>query len=168
MPYCHSRVIRFHETDAAGVVYFANLLTLCHEAYEAALAAGGFVLSDFFSAADDFAVPIVHTEADFYRPLRCGDRIQIQLTPKQLTPHSFEIAYALYPEAASSEPASSKPSSSAPSASPSTSQGAISKPLATALTRHVCISPQMRHRQALTPELIRWIATLAAPTPSTD
>ena len=164
MPYCYSRVIRFHETDAAGVVYFANLLTLCHEAYEAALAAGGFVLSDFFSAADDVAVPIVHTEADFYRPLRCGDRIQIQLTPKQLTPHSFEIAYALYPEPASSELASSNPSSSAPSAS----QRASSKPLATSLTRHVCISPQIRHRQELTPELLRWIATMDAPTPSTD
>lgn len=154
MPYCYHRIIHFHETDAAGVVYFANLLTLCHEAYEAALSAEGFVLSEFFSTAGDLAVPIVHTEADFYRPLRCGDRIQIQLHPTQITPHSFEITYTLHPDS--------------PSKSPATSQATGTKPLATALTRHTCISPKTRRRQALTPELIRWIATLAEPAAPSD
>ncbi|MGB7087821.1 MAG: thioesterase family protein, partial [Phormidesmis sp.] len=103
MSFVYARVIRFHETDAAGVVYFANLLTLCHEAYEAALAEAGVDLKQFFSSArssgDDsnekggIAVPVVHAEADFYRPLFCGDAIAIILMPTQLTLHSFEIAY---------------------------------------------------------------------------
>ena len=48
MAFLYTRTIRFHETDAAGVVYFANLLTLCHEAYEAALAEAGLDVKSFF------------------------------------------------------------------------------------------------------------------------
>ena len=38
MPFSYSRSVRFADTDAAGVVFFANYLALCHEAYEEALA----------------------------------------------------------------------------------------------------------------------------------
>ena len=48
MAFTLRRVIRFQETDAAGVVYFANLLALCHEAYEASLAHAGIALKPFF------------------------------------------------------------------------------------------------------------------------
>ena len=97
----HVHVVRFHETDAAGVVYFANLLTFCHEAYEAALAAVGIDVALFFSRDRNVAVPVIHAEADFYRPVRCGEAIAIHLIPKQLTAHSFEIHYAIYREDAS-------------------------------------------------------------------
>ena len=50
--FVYTRSIRFHETDAAGVVYFANVLVLCHEAYEASLAAAGIDLGEFFSDPD--------------------------------------------------------------------------------------------------------------------
>lgn len=35
--YIYKRIIRFQDTDAAGVVYFANILAMGHEAYEASL-----------------------------------------------------------------------------------------------------------------------------------
>ncbi|MBD2021122.1 1,4-dihydroxy-2-naphthoyl-CoA hydrolase, partial [Leptolyngbya sp. FACHB-36] len=41
MPFVYSRTVRFSDTDAAGVVYFASALSICHEAYEASLAAVG-------------------------------------------------------------------------------------------------------------------------------
>lgn len=138
--YC--RTIRFHETDAAGVVYFANVITLCHEAYEAALMAEGFELALFFSAAGEVAVPIVHAQTDFYRPMRCGDRIKIHLVPKQLNDTSFEISYTLHPH-----------SDDLP----------LTKPIAKALTRHVCIQPATQKRQALPSELTRWIADSSVP-----
>jgi 1,4-dihydroxy-2-naphthoyl-CoA hydrolase len=146
MTFKYSRVIRFHETDAAGVVYFANLLTLCHEAYEASLQAAGIDLKSFFSGQSALAVPIVHAEANFYQPLFCGDAIAILLTPKALSPHSFEVNYRIVAESAieqaleNNEPESTQP-----------------KPLAQALTRHVCINGQNRSRQALTPKLADWL-----------
>ncbi len=142
MPFVYSRVIRFHETDAAGVVYFANLLTLCHEAYEAALAAADIDLQVFFSDADETAVPIIHTEADFYQALRCGDAISVVVKPKQLSPHSFEVAYAIWGQSAVAESAE--------------------KPLVSALTRHVCINVHSRRRHALTPALVDWIDAVNA------
>jgi len=34
MPFTYSRTVHFADTDAAGVVFFANFLAICHEAYE--------------------------------------------------------------------------------------------------------------------------------------
>lgn len=62
MAFIYDRTIHFSETDSAGVVYFANILTLCHEAYEASLVASGIELRSFFSSKE-IAVPITHAEA---------------------------------------------------------------------------------------------------------
>ncbi len=148
MSFCYLRVIRFHETDAAGVVYFANLLTLCHEAYEAALAAAAIDLKQFFSGAGEMAVPIVHAEVDFYQPLFCGDEIAITLTPRQLDPHCFEIVYGISCQ--------------------SKTGAVLDQLLAQALTRHVCISTGDRRRHPLTADLVSWIKALSEPAMPVD
>ena len=131
MAYLYGRTIRFHETDGAGVVYFANGLTLCHEAYEASLAAAGIDLGAFF-AARSVAYPIVHASIDFRAPLRCGDRILISLTPRQVDATSFEISYQIALE--------DSPQRSAVKAQ----------------TRHVCIDTTKRSRLDLPPPLVGW------------
>jgi len=136
MAFDYCRTIRFHETDAAGVVYFANVLTLCHEAYEASIMAEGFDMALFFSAVGEFALPIVHAQTDFYKPMRCGDRITISLTANPIDDVSFEISYTLYPASRSD------------------------KPSAKALTRHLCIQPTTRQKMPLPDELTRWLETV--------
>jgi 1,4-dihydroxy-2-naphthoyl-CoA hydrolase len=144
MAFVYSRIIHFQETDAAGVVYFANLLTLCHEAYEASLAEAGVDLKQFFSSGGEVAVPIAHAAVDFHQPLYCGDRITITLTPRQLNPQSFEITYIITLQNRDEEEGSE----------------IDSRPLAQALTRHVCISLRDRRRQVLTSSLVGWIEGL--------
>ncbi len=139
--YSYTRTIRFHETDAAGVVYFANLLTLCHEAYEASLADVGVDMKRFFSGADEVAVPVVHAAVDFFQPLFCGEAIAITLTPKQLNAYSFEITYTI-------------------TRADNLTNGRLKK-VAQALTRHVSISPQTRRRSPLTNDLLAWIEITA-------
>ncbi|MEM6254315.1 MAG: thioesterase family protein [Cyanobacteria bacterium P01_D01_bin.156] len=138
-PYVYRRTIRFHETDAAGVVYFANVLILCHEAYEASLVAAGVDVRIFFSGGS-LAVPIVHSSVDFRRPLHCGDEVAIALQTTALDDATFEIRYAL-----------------------STDQ----KSIATALTRHVCIDSASRQRQPISPDLQQWLR-LTAPSSQLD
>ena len=132
MLFIYSRTIRFQDTDAAGVVYFANVLAICHEAYEASLAASDINLKTFFTTPD-LAIPITHASVDFYRPMFCGDRVLIHLTPQYLSDNEFEIVYQLFlaenPE----------------------------KPLAKAITKHVCIDSLNRKRQNLSENLIKWI-----------
>ncbi len=145
MAFCYCRTIHFHETDAAGVVYFANVLTFCHEAYEAALRETSIDFDRFFSAASEAPVPIVHAEADYFAPLFCGDEIAITLVPKQLTIYSYEIRYTLgYQQTQSA------------------TQAASDRPLAIALTRHVCIDKATRKKQPIDHRLTDWIADLAA------
>lgn len=134
----YPRTIRFPDTDAAGVVYFTQILSICHEAYEASLQASGVELRTFFSRGA-IAVPITHTAADFRRPLMCGDAIAVQLSPTQTGDDSFEIQYQVLKEG---------------------------KPAAIATTRHVCIDTATRQRRPLTPELTQWLQQWSPPDPA--
>lgn len=130
MPFTHTRTIRFQDTDAAGVVYFANVLAMCHEAYEESLAASGINLKSFFSNPA-VAFPIVHASVDFLRPMFCGDKLLIQLTPKFLTDNEFEISYQIV--------------------------AAADKVVAQAITKHVCIDAARRTRIQLPEEISQWL-----------
>lgn len=132
MSFTYKRTVRFQDTDAAGVVYFANVLAMCHEAYEASLAASSINLKAFFSNPQ-LAMPIIHATVDFYRPMFVGDRLIIQLTPKQVAGDEFEIAYQVF-----TEPVAEKSA-------------------ANALTKHVCIETASRTKKQLSEELMQWI-----------
>ena len=132
MPFTHNRTVRFQDTDAAGVVYFANVLSICHEAYEASLAASGINLKSFFNNPTA-AIPIIHASVDFLRPMFCGDKLLIHLTPQQLSENKFEIAYQIV-AASSSE-----------------------QQLAKAITKHVCINPITRTRTQLPEAITHWL-----------
>src|SRR3712207_3687947 len=95
MPFIYSRTVRFQDTDAAGVVYFANILSMCHEAYEASLAASGINLNAFF-CYPKIAIPITHVTTDFLRPMFCGDDLKIYVNPRQLKDSEFEIEYEVF------------------------------------------------------------------------
>lgn len=133
MPFTYTRTVRFQDTDAAGVVYFANVLPMCHEAYEESLAASGINLKAFFSNPD-VAIPIVHASVDFFRPMFCGDQVVIYLTPKHLSGNEFSTAYSIF-------------------AAPMAEQL-----LAKAITRNVCIDPVTRTRKELPDEMIQWLS----------
>lgn len=133
MPFTYARTIHFADTDAAGVVYFANVLVICHEAYEASLRASGIELRQFFSHKGAVVFPIIHTAVDFFQPLFCGDQLTIQLTPRLLRPERFEITYHVFnvmlPER-------------------SAAQG---------ITQHICIQSAQRVPQALPQSMLNWL-----------
>jgi 1,4-dihydroxy-2-naphthoyl-CoA hydrolase len=133
-PFIYDRTIYFRDTDAAGVVYFANGLSICHEAYEASLAASGIELKSFFRGGA-IAVPITHASIDFFKPMFCGDRIAVSLGKTLLSPDSFQIEYQLFFDLESDE----------------------KKAIARALTKHVCIDSITRKRCNLSQDLKKWI-----------
>lgn len=132
MPFTYTRTVHFQDTDAAGVVYFANVLAMCHEGYEASLAASGINLKAFFSNPE-VGFPIVHASVDFYRPMFAGDRLTIQLTPKQVAGDEFEITYQVFSEEVAGRSA------------------------AKAFTKHVCIQAVSRTRKQLSEDLMEWM-----------
>ena len=132
----YQRTINFRDTDAAGVVYFANGLSLCHEAYEASLAAAGINLQSFFKG-ETIAVPITHASIDFFKPMFCGDRIAIALTPELLSSSEFQINYQLF----------------FVEGDKAIGNMAIAK----AITNHTCIDVATRKRCNLYPALLEWL-----------
>jgi 1,4-dihydroxy-2-naphthoyl-CoA hydrolase len=138
MPFVYHRTIRFQDTDAAGVVYFANVLSICHEAYEASLAASGINLHHFF-CYPKIAIPITHSSIDFFRPLFCGDRAMIRLVPRQTSTSTFEIAYEVVLEGNADDPSN------------------LSECAAKAASHHTCIDAVARARTPLPPHVNQWL-----------
>jgi 1,4-dihydroxy-2-naphthoyl-CoA hydrolase len=130
MSFCYKYTVQFRDTDAAGVVYFASILSICHIAYEASLIQAGIDLK-LFVTNSEFAVPITHVSADFFRPLFCGDRITIELTPKSIDNYKFEIEYQI--------------------------RSSSESICATAITKHIVIDPNTRKRKNLPEILTNWL-----------
>ena len=122
--------IQFRDTDAAGVVYFANIISICHVGYEASLIDSSIDLKLFVSNPD-LAIPITHVSADFFKPLYCGDRVIIELTPQSIDNYRFEVKYQILT--------------------------GDSQTAATAITRHIAIDPTLRKRKELPVFLINWV-----------
>ncbi len=120
--FSYQRSIKFADTDAAGVVYFANLLSICHEAYEEYLVQDFNVNLPTFFQDKLTAIPIIHAEIDFVKPLFCGDRILVFIIPQLINDKVFEISYEIHKD---------------------------NMIVAKALTRHICINPKTRKTQSL-------------------
>lgn len=131
MSFTYNRIVRFQDTDAAGVVYFANVLGICHEAYEESLRASGINLKDFFTNPS-VAFPIFQANVDFFRPMFCGDNLAISFIPQKLGVDKFELSYEV-----------------------SIANVVVAK----AITRHVCIDATSRIKQELPGEIIQWLET---------
>lgn len=145
--FVYTRTVRFGDTDAAGVVYFANVLAICHEAYESSLAASGIDLKAFFCQGP-IAIPIVHASIDFLRPMFCGDRLLVEISPQPLSDYEFAIDYKIFANS----------STSIENAEESQSRQVLSK----ATTRHICIDPMARSKQALPSGIKAWLQHLQA------
>ena len=132
MPFAYSRTVHFPDTDAAGVVFFARYLSICHEAYEEALASAGVPLATFF-ADHGVVVPVSKSEATYLRPLECGDKLRIEVTPRALSENSYAIDYVIW------------------------KLGAAEKRAAVIRTEHVCISSKTRERLPLPASVAAWV-----------
>ena len=92
-PFKQEIQVRFRESDAAGILFFANLFDLAHDCFEDFIVACGLPWDEWFKS-QEFIVPIRHTCCDFFAPLLPGQKYQIQVTVSELKSSSFELKYA--------------------------------------------------------------------------
>ena len=128
------RQVRFCDTDAAGVVHFANLMVWLHQAWEESLEIFGLDAGAVFPGArtqtPKFALPIVHCNADFRAPLQVGDIVTIRLSPLRLSKSSFEVASEVIFD---------------------------NQIVARGCLKHLAINPNSRQRCGLPHEIERWL-----------
>lgn len=87
----HRFRVALHDTDAAGVLFFAHLFRHAHDAYEGWMARLGFPL-DAMLRDGELRLPLVHAEADYRRPLHHGAAVTVRLTPA-VGERSFTVDY---------------------------------------------------------------------------
>lgn len=86
----YSRVVKMGDTDATGVVYFANIQKIALEAFEDYLFKKGFSLEKMIQE-EDYLLPIVHASADYLSPIKAGDEIYVLLHCSHIGTSSFTL-----------------------------------------------------------------------------
>ncbi len=77
-PFTHRHKVRFGEVDFAGIVYYPNFFNYYQHTEEEFLNHLGFWFHEMLGERRQ-GFPIVHVEADFKRPVRLGDTLEIAL-----------------------------------------------------------------------------------------
>ncbi len=95
-----SRRVLLNDVDAAGVVFYARVMAMAHEAYEEAMAGAGLALDELMRAR--IGLPLVHAEADFSSPLRHGETVTLRVACTRVGERSvsMRIELAVGPRAA--------------------------------------------------------------------
>lgn len=83
--------VKFHDVDAAGIIFYANVFKIAHDAYQEMLYS--FNLDEDYFTSKNFAIPIVHTEADYLKPICFGDELNIQIKTVKIGNSSFILEY---------------------------------------------------------------------------
>ncbi len=83
--------INFFDVDPGGILFFGNYFRYAHAAFEKMMEEFNFQ-RDYFQ--DEFyAIPIVHTEADYFAPVRFGEKIKIVIKLEAVKNSSFVLNY---------------------------------------------------------------------------
>lgn len=69
--------VRLKDTDATGVLYFAEQFRMALEAFEEFLKERGFSLRELLGSP--YLMPVVHAEGDYLAPVMVGDKLEISL-----------------------------------------------------------------------------------------
>lgn len=86
--------ITFSETDPGGIVFFAEFFNIAHITYERFFES--LVLDRNYFLDDKFAIPIVHSNADYLSPVKFGDELNCELIVGKIGETSFELKHTIY------------------------------------------------------------------------
>ncbi len=92
--------VRFGDIDHAGIVYYPRFLHYFHVALEELFSAELGMDYAAVVLQHGFGFPTVHLESDFKRPLRFGDRIEVEVRVLDVGRTSITWGYRVYLEGA--------------------------------------------------------------------
>ena len=89
-----TRVVRFQDIDAAGILFFAKTFEFFHDAYVECLAQHQVDLPKVL-ASNTWLAPLVHAECDYKHPMRFGDQVTVEIIGAQLKERSMTVEYSI-------------------------------------------------------------------------
>ena len=84
--------VKMHHTDAAGIIFYARIYEMAQDAIEEYLNAHGLGIN-LQLTKKNYITPIVHSEANYYKPMRVGDEISILISVEKCGKTSFTTNY---------------------------------------------------------------------------
>jgi len=91
-PFRYETAIVMRHTDAAGVMFFARLFELLHDAFEAFLGRHQVSPAELVGRGD-YLMPIAHVQADYKQPLPLGEQVTVDLRLAKTGRCSFTLTY---------------------------------------------------------------------------
>lgn len=88
------RAIRFQDIDAAGIIFYPCVLEMFHDTYAAFLAHAGCPLPEVLKSGGWLA-PVRHAEADYFKPLRFGDEVAVEICRARLSESEVTLGYRI-------------------------------------------------------------------------
>jgi YbgC/YbaW family acyl-CoA thioester hydrolase len=85
------RKINFYDCDPAGILFYAKLFEINHSIYEEMI--NSFKLNENYWFNQKFVVPIIKTDGAYFKPLKTGATITINLSVTLIKESSFELTY---------------------------------------------------------------------------
>lgn len=92
--FVHEHVVKLHDTDCYGIIFFANQFRICHDAWQAFLAHDGIPLLPDRSHLSTLPV-IVHAECDYLAKVVVDDRLRVEVSLERIGTTSFSLRYAI-------------------------------------------------------------------------
>lgn len=92
--FAYEHVVKLHDTDCYGIIFFANQFRFCHDAWQAFLAHDGLPLQPDRSGMPVIPV-MVHAESDYLAKVVVGDRLRIEVALAHLGTTSFALGYRI-------------------------------------------------------------------------
>lgn len=88
--------IRFGDIDHAGIVYYPRFLHYFHVALEEFFPAKLGIEYPTLINEHRIGLPTVHLETDFKRPLRYGDKIEVEVGVREVGRTSISFSYRVF------------------------------------------------------------------------
>jgi len=92
MPFRTRIAVRFGDEDHARIVYYPRTFHYLHVAFEDFFNEQGIPFRDLFEV-DQLAFPLARAEAEFERPLRLGDQLDVDVWLERVGKRSATFAY---------------------------------------------------------------------------
>ncbi len=90
--FCVERDVRFQDVDAAGIVFYPRVLEYFSDTFIAFLGYRGTKLAEVLREKR-WGAPLRHAEADYFKPLRYGDRIEVALVRAHLGESEISVGW---------------------------------------------------------------------------
>lgn len=88
----YKRNIRLNDCDPAGVIFFARVYDIAHEAFEEMLLKADNSIDNIINRSETI-YPLISSSADYSGPIRLGDKINVKVKLKDLTENSISLSY---------------------------------------------------------------------------